>query len=254
MTKIILNGCLGRMGRVVRELTENDPEAQIVAGLDIAHAGAGLTFPFYTALSYCDMPADVVIDFSDPNAMRDLLEFCVEKQIPAVIGTTGLLKGDINEIDAASERVAIFKSANLSLGINLLSHIVEKAAKLLYDANFDIEIVEKHHNKKLDAPSGTALFIADTINKALGGKMKYVTDRSRKKEKRNRNELGLHALRGGTIVGEHSVVFAGRDEVVEINHSVLSREVFAVGSLKAAEFIKNKPPGLYDMRDLINSL
>lgn len=254
MTKIILNGCLGRMGRVVRDWVENDPDFEIVAGVDTASIGDGLTFPTYPEMASCDMPADVVIDFSGIGAMHGLLQFGVERKIPLVVCTTGLTPDHLNDMRDASEHVAVFRSANMSLGVNLLTNMLERASKLLYDAHFDIEIIEKHHNQKLDAPSGTALMMADAVNQALGGGMEYIHDRTARREKRPRNEIGLHSLRGGTVVGEHSVVYAGRDEVIEFTHIAQSREVFAVGAVKAAAFMKNKPPGLYDMQDLINAL
>ncbi|MDR1664137.1 MAG: 4-hydroxy-tetrahydrodipicolinate reductase [Clostridiales bacterium] len=254
MTKIILNGYLGRMGKVVRGLVEKDPACEIVAGIDTSAIGEGLTFPAYPDFSSCDMPADVVVDFSGVSALRGMLMFGVEKRVPMVICTTGLSRDDEEEIRAASEKVAVFRSANMSLGINLIRNMLDRAAKLLYDARFDVEIIECHHNQKLDAPSGTALLLADAVNAALDGKMEYVYDRSERREKRPRNEIGLHALRGGTVVGEHSVVFAGQDEVITLKHEAHSREIFAVGALKAAAFIKGKPPGLYDMQDLINAL
>lgn len=254
MTKIILNGCLGRMGRVVRALVEEDPSCEIVAGIDTASIGAALTFPTYSEFTGCDMPADVVIDFSGIGAMHGLLQYGVQKHIPLVICTTGLTPEIMSDIREVSREVAVFQSANLSLGINLITNMLNRAAKLLCDANFDVEIIEKHHNRKLDAPSGTALMLADAINRATGGGMDYIYDRTDRREKRGKNELGIHALRGGTIVGEHSVVFAGCDEVVEFTHIAQSREVFAVGAVKAAVFLKGKPPGLYDMQDLINAL
>lgn len=254
MTGIILNGYLGRMGRVVRLLVETDPDCEIVAGVDTAAVGDGLTFPTYHEFTACDRPADAVVDFSGISALHGLLQFCVEKHIPAVLCTTGFSAEAVSEIQAASEKVAIFKSANMSLGINLITHMLNRAAKLLYDARFDIEIIEKHHSQKLDAPSGTALMLADAVNTAAGGGLNYTYDRTARREKRPQAELGIHSLRGGTVVGEHSVIFAGQDEVIEFTHKAYSREVFAVGALKAAQFIKGKPPGLYDMQNLIDAL
>ena len=257
MTKIIVCGCFGRMGKVVCSLAHAARNMEVVAGIDILSSGDGLTFPTFGDISSCGMEADAIVDFLPPTAVADTLaivEYSVKKQVPLVLCTTGL-SGDVeNAVRTASEKVAILQSPNMSLGINLLSNMLSRATKLLYDANFDIEIVEKHHSQKLDAPSGTALMLANTVNKALGGEMRLVNDRSNAHAKRERNEIGLHALRGGSIVGEHSVVFAGLDEVIEFTHIAQSRDAFAVGALKAAEFIKGKPPGMYTMQDLINAL
>jgi 4-hydroxy-tetrahydrodipicolinate reductase len=250
MTKIILVGCLGRMGKVVRAIIDRDPDTEIVAGVDVENEGEGFTFPLFPEVSLCDMPAHVVVDFSGIGATDSLLEYCMAKKIPLVTCTTGFSPETMASIKAASERVAVFQSANMSLGINLINHMLDRASKLLYDAHFDVEIIEKHHNQKLDAPSGTALMLADTVKKSLG-EMQYIHDRSQSRDKRQRNEIGLHALRGGTIVGEHTVVFAGQDEIIELTHKVASRNVFAVGAVKAARFMKDKPPGLYTMQDLI---
>jgi 4-hydroxy-tetrahydrodipicolinate reductase len=195
-----------------------------------------------------------VVDFSGLSALRSLLEFGVERRIPLVICTTGLSPEDSAAVKNASEKVAVFQSANMSLGVNLLVNLLGRASRLLYDSGFDIEIEERHHNQKLDAPSGTALMLADSVNHALGGGMEYTRDRSGRREKRGRKEIGLTALRGGTIVGEHAVLFAGQDEIIEFKHGAYSREVFAVGALKAAQFMKGKPPGRYDMQDMINDL
>jgi len=257
MTKIIVCGCFGRMGAVVCKLAAEARNVEVVAGVDILSSGDGLTFPTYGDISGCGMEADAIIDFLPPIAVADtlaIIEHSVKKQVPLVLCTTGLPADVENAVREASEKVAILQSPNMSLGINLLSNMLDRAARLLYDANFDIEIVEKHHNQKLDAPSGTALMLANTVNDALGGKMRLVNDRSQSHAKRGKDEIGLHALRGGSIVGEHNVVFAGLDEVIEFTHIAQSRDAFAVGALKAAEFIKGKPPGLYNMQDLINAL
>jgi 4-hydroxy-tetrahydrodipicolinate reductase len=227
---------------------------EIVAGIDIAQKGEGMTFPTYSDILSCEMPADVVVDFTDINGIRALCEFGKTRGLPLVICTTGLTEENWADIRAAAEQTAVFQSPNMSLGINLLSNMLERAAKLLYDSGFDIEITERHHNQKLDAPSGTALVLAETANNALGGKLRVVTDRSDTRAKRGRDEIGVHALRGGTIVGEHSIVFAGQDEVIEFSHYTYSREIFAVGAVKAALFVKDKPPGIYSMQDLINEL
>jgi len=216
-----------------------------------------MAFPVYGDIAQCAMAADVVLDFLPPTAVAEtlgVLEFCVSRKIPLVLCTTGMPPEVESEIAAASEKVAVLRSANMSLGINLLSNMLRRASKLLHDAKFDIEIIEKHHNKKLDSPSGTAILLAETINDALDGKMRFVNDRSGVHAKRAHDEIGLHALRGGSIVGEHSVVFAGLDEVIEFTHIAQSRDAFAVGAIKAADFMRGKPPGLYTMQDLINDL
>ena len=254
MTKIILNGCMGKLCSAIRVLAENDEHCEIVSGIDIVGSGNGLTFPTYSDLSLCDRDADVVVDCSVVDTIPSLLKFGVERQIPLVICTTGLPQEMMTAVRDASNKVAILQSANMSLGINLLVNMVARAAKLLDGSQFDIEIIEKHHNQKVDAPSGTALALADAINTSLDNKMEYVYDRSQALKKREAKEIGIHALRGGTIVGEHSVVFAGCDEVIEFNHQVLSKEVFAVGALKAARFIHGKPPGLYTMQDIIDAI
>ena len=254
MIKLILCGCMGRMGRAVRTAAENDPDCEIVAGVDTAGSGEGLTFPAYSAIGGCEMPADVVIDFSAADALDDLLRYGTGAGVPLVLCATGLSPEQQSAIRAASEQIAVFQSANMSLGINLIIHMMNRAARFLYDAHFDVEIIEKHHNQKLDAPSGTALMLAGAVSDALGGGMNYVYDRSHTRAKRDRREIGIQALRGGTIVGEHTVTFAGRDEVIAFTHTAQSREVFAVGALKAASFIKGKPPGLYDMQDLIGAV
>ena len=256
MIKIILLGCFGRMGTAVQKAAALDAQMEIVAGVDIITPAGGVSFPIYTDVEQCQMPADVIIDFMPPSAIADtkkLLKFAAERQIPLILATTALPEDVMEEVRAASEKVGIFVAANLSLGIGLLVNFLNKAAKLLNEAGFDIEIMEKHHNKKLDSPSGTALLLAQSINQALDGKMKIVTDRSHTQVERGKDEIGIHALRGGNIVGEHSVVFAGADEVVEFTHIAGSRDVFATGAMKAAYFMKDKSPGLYGMQDLIES-
>jgi len=238
-------------------LAESNIGVEVVAGVDVMPPSGGLTYPIYTDINQCQTAADAAICVYRPSATSDinaLLEYCVNRQVPLVLCTTGL-PGNIQErVQQASKKVAILQSANMSLGINLLTDMITRATKLLYGAGFDIEIIEKHHNQKLDAPSGTAYLLADAANNALDEKLTYVHDRSRAKEKRSKQEIGLHAIRGGTIVGEHSVIFAGQDEVIELKHSALSRDVFAVGALNAAIYIKGKPAGYYGMQDLIKNL
>ena len=250
MTKIILHGYMGGLGSAIRASAESDRHCEIVSGIDIVGSGNGLAFPTYSDVSNCDRDADVVVDASVVEAVPALLDFGVRRQLPLVICTTGLSQELLEDIRKASEKVAVIQSANMSLGVNLLVDMVQKAAKLL--TGFDIEIIEKHHSQKVDAPSGTALLLANAIN--ADKHMEYVYDRSKERHKRGQNEIGIHAIRGGTIVGEHSVIFAGRDEVIEFKHQALSKEVFAVGALKAARFIKDKPPGLYTMQNIIDEV
>lgn len=248
MTDIIIYGAGGKMGHVVAELAEQSAECRVVAGVDaINKASAG--FPVYDKLSEVKEHADVVIDFSHPSCLGDILSYCSEKSVSAVLCTTGYSEEQVEKIKAAASASPIFYSRNMSLGINLLIELAKKAAAVFGD--FDIEIIEKHHNQKIDAPSGTALMIADALNAENGEKYEYVYDRHTERKKREKNEIGLHAVRGGTIVGEHEVIFAGAQETLSISHSAQSKELFANGAVKAAAFMKGKPAGLYDMSDLI---
>lgn len=248
MNKIILNGCNGKMGKTIVALSKKHEKATIVAGIDVLKREES-DFPIFTHPSNCDIDADVLIDFSRPSALPHILELALRKKLGVVIATTGLLEEDYAMIKKASKEVPLFMSANMSLGVNLLMDLVKKAAQIL-GQDYDIEIIERHHKQKEDAPSGTALMIADGINDILDKKKEYVFERASKRQKRNDKELGIHSLRGGTIVGEHDVVFSGFDEVIEINHKAYSRDIFANGALKAALFLKGKPPGIYNMQDL----
>lgn len=250
MTKILLHGCNGRMGRMITELVRNDAEAEIVAGVD-SYTGVANDYPVYDSIEKCDLDADVVIDFSNAGAVDALLDHCVEKKVPVVLCTTGLSEAQLAKVQEASGKTAILKSANMSMGINLLLKLLKDAAKVLGNAGYDIELVERHHNQKLDAPSGTALALADSVNEALNGEYHYVYDRSQVRQKRDEKEIGISAVRGGTIVGEHEVIFAGTDEVIEFKHSAYSRNVFAKGAVEAAKFLAGKEPGMYDMSDVI---
>jgi 4-hydroxy-tetrahydrodipicolinate reductase len=250
MTRILINGCMGRMGRAISALADNDPDCEVVGGADVSNDRYIFSYPFYSELSQCEAEADVAIDVSLPDAAPFALRFCVGRKLPLIICTTGLSEETENEIQEAASRIAIFKSANMSLGVSLLANLARRTAKVLSDSGFDIEIIERHHNKKLDAPSGTALMLADTINEALHGEKQVIFDRSKRRQHRGSHEIGIHAIRGGTIVGEHSVVFAGTDEVIELSHSVQSRDAFAAGAIKAALFLHGKGPGLYTMDDL----
>lgn len=252
MTKIIMHGCNGKMGKVICGIVANDKDAEIVAGVDMV--AANTDFPVFTNIKDCDVDADVIIDFSTASAVPAVIEYAVDKNIPAVICTTGLSEDTMAMFDDASKKVAMFRSANMSLGINLLATILKKYSSALYDAGFDVEIVERHHNQKIDAPSGTAILLGDAVNEGVDNVLEYVYDRSAVREKRDRKELGFSAVRGGTIVGDHEVIFAGKDEVVEFKHSAYSKEVFAVGAVKAAKFINNKPAGKYDMQDVMSEI
>ena len=238
MTNIIMLGCNGRMGQMITDIVAKDDEAQIVAGIDIVNNREN-PYPVFTDIKDCDVKADAIIDFSSANGFEERMDYAVDKQIPIIVCSTGLSDEQLDYLKEASKKVAVLKSANMSLGVNLSTE------------GFDVEIVEKHHNQKLDAPSGTALALADSINDEMGGQYEYVYDRSKVRQKRDKKELGISAVRGGTIVGEHDVIFAGTDEVVTFSHTAYSRAVFAKGSVTAAKFIKGKAAGLYDMADVL---
>lgn len=252
MTNVIMHGCNGKMGRMIAGIISEDNDVALVAGVDVFDEGKN-PFPVFTNIKECNVEADVVIDFSTAGAVDALLEYCVEKQVPCVLCTTGLSEEQIRKVKEASARVAILKSANMSLGINMLFKILKEAAEVLVPAGFDIEIVEKHHNLKLDAPSGTALALGDSINEVFDNEYEYVFDRSTRREKRPKKEIGYAAVRGGTIVGEHDVIFAGTDEVITFSHAAHSKAVFGKGAVQAAKFLKGRPAGLYDMGDVINN-
>lgn len=250
MVKILLSGCNGRMGRVISDICQKNPNTMVVAGLDLNTERLS-HYPVYSDVSQIVEQVDAVIDFSNPAVLSPLLAYCIAKKLPAVIATTGHSPEQLEEISRASEQIPIFRSGNMSLGINVLLMLVERAAKVLGDT-FDTEIIERHHNQKVDAPSGTALMIAEHLADALPYQPELVYDRHAVREKRAYNELGIHSIRGGTIVGEHEVIFAGRDEVIEIKHTAQSREVFAAGAVKAAIYIATqKQPRLYNMDDLL---
>ncbi len=210
------------------------------------------TYPVFKSIGLCDIGADVVIDFSNAQAIDGLLDYCMEKKLPCVLCTTGLSEAQLQKVEEAGEKTAVLKSANMSLGINLLLKLLKDAAGILAPAGFDIEIVEKHHNKKVDAPSGTALALADSINEELDNAYEYIYDRSGRREKRPVKEIGLSAVRGGTIVGEHDVIFAGADEVITFSHTAYSKAVFGKGAIQAAKFLAGKPAGKYDMSDVVD--
>lgn len=249
MTKIIMNGCNGKMGQVISRLVEEDETVEIVCGVDI-NTELKNSYPVVKSIEEFDGEADVVVDFSHPSCLESVLNYCKRTKTPAVLATTGFSAEQKEAFVAAANEVPIFFSANMSLGINLLISLAKQAAKLL-EGNFDIEIVERHHNKKIDAPSGTALAIADAIDESLSYPAEYVFDRHSVRRQRKGTEIGISAVRGGTIVGDHEIIFAGNDEVIELSHHAASKEIFAVGAIKAAKFMKNKSAGLYDMNMLV---
>lgn len=251
MINVIMHGCNGHMGRVVTELIEQDDNVQIVAGID-AYTGIDNKYPVFKSIKECNVGADVIIDFAVSSAVSDLLEYAVRTNTPVVLCTTGLTAEQLSMVDEASQKVAILKSANMSLGINTLMKLLRVAADVLAERGYDIEIVEKHHNQKVDAPSGTALALADCINQVLNNEYDYTYDRSTVREKRKKKEIGISAVRGGTIVGEHEVIFAGIDEVIEIKHTAYSKAVFAKGAIDAAKFLAGKQSGMYNMADVID--
>lgn len=251
MTKIILNGCNGKMGLAVSRLVAERDDCEIVAGVDL-RTDIQREFPVFGNINEVNV-GDVIIDFSHPSCLGSLLEHAVTTKTPIVVATTGLSDADIENVKSASRAVPVFFTFNMSLGINLLVELSKTASKVLGD-RFDIEIIEKHHNQKIDAPSGTAIMLANAINEVNDGKYVYEYNRQAKREKRDAKEIGIHAIRGGNIVGEHEVIFAGHDEVISLSHSAGSKEVFAAGAVNAAVFISGNKPGLYDMKDLIASI
>ena len=252
MYRLIMHGCNGKMGQVISNLVAADEEACIVAGIDAKDDGHN-AYPVFTDIDACDVEADALIDFSAAPAVDKLLEYCAKKNLPCVLCTTGLSEEQLKKVKATSEKVAILKSANMSLGINLLLKLLKEAAGILAPAGFDIEIVEKHHNLKVDAPSGTALALADSINEEFDNSYEYVYDRSQVREKRTQKEIGISAVRGGTIVGDHDVIFAGADEVITFSHTAYSKAIFGKGAIQAAKFLAGKPAGMYGMSDVIDA-
>lgn len=250
MTKIIMHGCNGKMGKVISNLVAQDTTATIVAGIDPT-LETNFDYPVFSSIKACDIKADVIIDFSIADAVDTMLDDAKDKKLPVVLCTTGLTQMQIAKVHETATSIPVLFSANMSLGVNLLVNLVQKATSVLTNANFDIEIIEKHHNQKVDAPSGTALYIADAINETLHHTYDYTYDRSTTHEKRSKKEIGIHAVRGGSIVGEHSVIFAGQDETVEIHHYAHSKNIFAIGAINAAKFISNQPIGMYNMGDVI---
>lgn len=247
--RIILSGCSGKMGRAITELAQARQDIKIAAGID--KFPSSCTYPVFPNFTQLNTDGDVIIDFSRPDMLSSLLEYAVKNNMPAVLATTGYNEEQLKEIKQASQSIPLFMSGNMSLGVNLMISLLKTATKILKDT-FDIEIIEKHHNQKVDAPSGTALMMADAINNSAGGNMQYIYDRHPLSQKRGKEELGIHSVRGGTIVGEHTVIFAGADECLEITHRAQSRGIFAAGALSAAKFLIDKAPGIYNMDDLIS--
>ena len=252
MVKIIMHGCNGKMGQVITGIVAADKDAEIVAGIDIVDNRQN-PYPVFTNIDDCNVEADVIIDFASAKAINKLLDYVETRKIPVVLCTTGLSEEQLARVEEVSKKVAVLKSANMSLGINTLFKVLKSVSPLLAEAGFDIEIVEKHHHFKVDAPSGTALALADSINEAMDNQYHYIYDRSQRREMRDDKEIGISAVRGGTIVGEHEVIFAGPDEVIEFKHTAYSKAVFGKGAVEAAKFLAGKPAGRYDMSDVISA-
>ena len=249
MIKAILVGACGKMGGNITSCAQNDSKIKIVAGIDKFNSGRD--YPVFASFNDVNVDADIIIDFSHISLLDDILTYAKAKNMPVVLATTGYSEAQIEKIKEYSKIIPIFFTFNMSIGVNLLCSLAKKAAKILGD-DFDIEIIEKHHNQKNDAPSGTAIMLANAINEELGDNLNYEYDRHSKRNKRPKNEIGIHSVRGGTIVGEHDVIYAGRDEVITLSHQALSKEVFAVGALRAAKFLSGKPAGLYDMNNIMD--
>ena len=250
MTRVILNGCNGPLSRVFTDIISKDPEIEVACGID-PYTGVQNDYPVFTDIASCDVEADVVIDFSNAKAVDALLDYCEKVNLPVVLCTTGLSDEQLARVDETSKKIAILRSANMSLGVNTILDLLKKATEVFAPAGFDVEIVEKHHNQKLDAPSGTAIALADAINEAADGQYTYVYDRHDRRQKRDPKEIGISSVRGGSIVGEHDVIFAGLDEVITIQHTAYSKSIFANGAVSAAKFLAGKPAGMYGMPDVI---
>lgn len=250
MIRIIMHGCNGKMGQTITQIVKEDTQAEIVAGIDLSNNREN-GYPVFTKISDCTVEADVIIDFASAKAEDALLNYCEEKKVPVVVCTTGLSQEQIRRVQALSTQSAVLRSANMSFGVNALLKLLSDAARVLAPAGFDMEIVERHHKYKVDAPSGTALAMADSMNEALDNTYTYKYDRSQERKERDAQEIGISAVRGGTIVGDHQVIFAGNDEVIEFRHTAYSKAIFGKGAVEAAKFLAGKPAGLYDMSDVI---
>lgn len=250
MVNMIMHGCNGAMGQVITAMVKDMEGISIVAGIDLKDEGKN-SYPVFSSLEACDVKADVIVDFASAKAADGLLDYCERTAMPLVLCTTGLSEAQLKRVQEVSLKAPILRSANMSLGVNLLFRLVQDAARVLAEAGFDMEIVEKHHNQKADAPSGTALAIADAINEAMDNRYHYTYDRTVRREKRDSKEIGISSVRGGSIVGEHDAIFAGKDEVITISHTAYSKAIFAKGALEAARFLAGREPGLYDMSAVI---
>ena len=250
MVKIMMHGCNGVMGQVISKIVEETEGAVMACGVDRVDDGHN-DYPVFTDINACDVEVDAIIDFSAVPAVDGLLDFAVERQIPVVLCTTGLSDEQLERVHEASKKTAVLRSANMSLGVNTLFKVLKSMTKLLADAGFDIDIVEKHHRRKLDAPSGTAIALAEAVNEPLNNEYEFVYDRSQRREQRPKKEIGISAVRGGTIVGEHEIIFAGQDEVIELKHTAYSRAIFGKGAVSAALYLEGKEAGMYDMSDVI---
>lgn len=251
MIRIILNGCGGKMGKMISEVAKSLPDVKITAGIDKFASNLNSDYPVFNSINECIIEADVILDFSRPEALEDLLIFAKDKKLPLVLCTTGYTAEQLNKISDAANTLPLFRSANMSIGINVINSVLKKISALLFE-NYDIEIIEKHHNQKVDSPSGTALLLANTIKDSIPEETEFVYGREGI-AKRTHKEIGIHAVRGGSIVGEHEVIFAGQGEIIQLQHSALSREVFAVGTLKACKFMYGKKAGLYSMDDVVSN-
>ncbi|MBU3189872.1 4-hydroxy-tetrahydrodipicolinate reductase [Clostridium bowmanii] len=247
MIRMLLNGCNGKMGKVISEMTKASKTISIVSGVD--RNSSNIDYPCYNSIDECKEEIDVILDFSRPDALNSLCKYVKEKNIPIVFCTTGYSPEQLGEIHDLSTEIAVFHSANMSIGINIINNMLKRISNMLYN-DFDIEIIEKHHNQKVDAPSGTALLLANTIKNSIKEETTFVCGRDGI-SKRQPNEIGIHAIRGGNIVGDHEIIFAGKGECIEIKHTAISREVFAIGALKACEYIYKKECGLYSMDDVV---
>lgn len=252
MVKMIMHGCNGAMGQVITGLVKDMEDIRIVAGIDLSDRISN-DYPVFPSLEACTVEADVIVDFASAKAVDGLLDYCERAQMPVVLCTTGLSEVQLERAAKVSQTTALLRSANMSLGVNTLLKLVQDAARVLAGAGFDIEIVEKHHNQKVDAPSGTALALADSINEAMDHSYHYKYDRTAERARRDSKEIGIQAVRGGSIVGEHDVIFAGKDEVVTFSHTAYSKAIFAKGAIEAARFLAGKAPGMYTMADVIAS-
>lgn len=251
MIRILLRGCNGKMGQEISKLVKKEEEFKVVAGIDRRESEDNY-YPVFKTFSECNVMADIIIDFSSPVNIDEMFSYAIDKKLPIVLCTTGLSEEEINRVIETSKKVPILRSANMSVGVNTVIKLLREATKVLAANDFDIEIIEKHHNQKVDAPSGTALLMADAMNEELGNEYSYVYDRTIDREKRTKKEIGILPVRGGSIIGDHEVIFAGLDEVIEIKHTAYSRVIFAKGAISAAKYLVEQTPGMYQMSDVIS--